>query len=113
MLAVSVFFVFFGKPIDAAIIRNFRRFKKLQLRRLKAERKLGQEQWPSYRYLPHNEPTICSRCARRLLPAPTSEKREAPVASTGCALTDQIFEAAWAKGIVPVDVIGPAPNYDD
>ncbi len=34
-------------------------------------------------------------------------------ASTGCELTDQIFAAAREKGIMPVDVIGPAPNYDD
>ncbi|GAF71885.1 unnamed protein product [marine sediment metagenome] len=38
---------------------------------------------------------------------------QAAVASTGCELTDQIFAAARAKGIMPVDVIGPAPVYED
>ena len=43
--------------------------------------------------------------------APTD--RPVGVASTGCELTDQIFAAARAKGIMPVDVIGPAPVYEN
>lgn len=112
LLAVSVILVFCGRPIDAAIIRNFRRLKRLHLRRLKAERR-SSPQWAGYRYLSHKDPVVCNRCARQLPPAPTSEKREVPFASTGCVLTDQIFEAARAKGIMPVDFLGPAPRYDD
>ena len=34
------------------------------------------------------------------------------VAGTGCELTDQIFAAAWKKGIRPSDVIGPEPGFE-
>lgn len=49
--------------------------------------------------------------AKMALYAP--EKDQVAYASTGCVLTDQIFAAARAKGIMPVDVIGPAPEYEN
>lgn len=112
LLAMAAILTFCGKPIDTAIIRHLRRLNKY-LRRLKAKRKLRQGQWPSYRRLSHKSPAVCGHCARQLPPAHTPEKMEVPLASTGCVLTDQIFEAARAKGIMPVDFLGPAPSYDD
>jgi hypothetical protein len=41
------------------------------------------------------------------------EENKIIIVSTGCELTDQIFEAAWKAGINPIDIVGPAPNYDD
>jgi len=44
----------------------------------------------------------CSRCSVGF------PEENAVIASTGCVLTDQIFEAARKKGIMPVDFLGPA-----
>lgn len=117
LLAVAVGFMLYTKTFTARPSANYTRLRQLYRRRLKAEARLRRGQSP---YTRHKEHTVCNRCARRLDPAPTLETvrdalgdGEVPTASTGCELTDQIFEAARKKGIVPVDVIGPAPNYDD
>jgi len=107
----------YSKTFTATPSIDYMRLRQLYRRRLKIEARLKRGQYP---YTPRKEQTVCNRCARRLDPAPTLETvrsalgdGEVPTASTGCELTDQIFEAARKKGIVPVDVIGPAPNYDD
>jgi len=50
---------------------------------------------------------------RKAQQLPPPERPEALVASTGCVLTDQIFEAAWKAGICPYDEIGPPCVYED
>lgn len=55
---------------------------------------------------------MLEREIKRLRVIGQQPRREKVFASTGCVLTDQIFEAAREKGINPIDVIGPAPDYD-
>ena len=132
LIAVSALLVFYGNKSFMHPDYHRMRLRLLNKRRLRIEARLRRGQYP---YTPHKEHTVCNRCARQLAsarapthapiptPGPTLEDvrnalggREVPdvtVASTGCELTDQIFAAARKKGIMPVDVIGPAPNYDD